>query len=55
MTPRRAVAGRVHPFDGQDETHGREHVEQGKKGVIEIHFFSGSRFLNILSMRSVIR
>ena len=49
---------RVHPFDGEDEPGGREDVEN-RINIIHAHAcrapLFGPRFLNILSMRSVIR
>ena len=42
--------GRTHPLDGEDEAGSSQNVEE----LVKAHFPAGSRFLNILSMRSVI-
>ncbi len=44
---------RRHPLQSKNETTGRNDVKSLPDG--QIHFFAGSRFLNILSMRSVMR
>src|SRR3989454_9970976 len=44
---------RAHPLERKDKAGRRKDIERGKNAIH--HFFSGSRFLNILRMRSVIR
>ncbi len=51
-----ATAGgfrRAHPLDGQDEADGGENIKRRENSLD--HFLTGSLFLNICSMRSVIR